>query len=237
MFFSAIFISIFTHYMWPCILQIRIQKSMLFKVTSAFVLLACASASADETWRKADARMEAMRKSFAEVRDHAHKVVEDEQRAMMAAEASEKKSEEALENSESDLEKSEAKLAQSKARVSTPTKMEESSFLEIPDSLSKYPKVAEDMKKVRDAERVYKDKMKALHEKDSELMALAKQDFADSKSALNLMGNLRTQRKHRASGSSFVETQELPPAFARILKAEAELKKVNDDLAKEFNFA
>ena len=210
---------------------------MFFKLTSAFAVIACANSSAEETWMKADARMDAMRKSFAEIRDHAHKVVEDEQRAMAKAEADAAQSESELKKSESALVMNEEDLAKTEAKLSVPVKVEESSsFMEISDVLSKYPKVAEDMKQVREAERVYKEKMQALHDKDAELMSLAKKDFEDSKNAVHMMGNLRTQRKHRGA-SSFVQMEELPPAFARVLKAEAELKKVNDDLAKEFNFA
>lgn len=216
---------------------------MLFRLASLAVLSNCVLASVDETWKKADAAIEQVQKKFADIKEHAQEVEKSiaEDKKMEATKVSEseaelKRSEAAVRESEKVLEENAKEaLVKQKEIDSSFLQMPESSFMEIPDSLAKFPKVAEDMEKLKEAEKVYNDKMKALHQQDDELLAMANKDFEDSRKSAELMGNLRTQ--HRKEASSFIQKDDLPAAFQRILQAEADLQKVNQQIAHDFNLA
>lgn len=191
------------------------------------------NSSAEETWKEADVALEGIAKRFAEVREHGDEALAQEQAEIEAANKSAKQAEEEAKSiaetmSEASSELDDAKPVEEAADVS-------SSFMEIPDSLAKFPKVAEDMKAMREAEQVFAEKMRALKARDNELMEMAQKNFAESRNVVKEIGNFRKTRN--SGSSSFLERAKLPPAFERILKAEADLKAVNDQLARDFNFA
>jgi hypothetical protein len=217
---------------------------MLFRLASLGILCNCVVASVDETWKKADAAIEQVQKKFADIKEHAQEVeksIEEdkkEEATRVSQSEEEVKRSKAIEiESEKVLEENAKKaLVKQKEIDSSFLQLPESSFMELPDSLEKFPKVAEDMERLKEAEKVYNQKMKALHQQDDELLAMANKDFEDSRKSAELIGNLRAQ--HRKEATSFVQKDDdLPAAFQRILQAEADLQKVNQQIARDFNLA
>ena len=209
---------------------------MLLRLTSSAVLAATAIGSVAETWQKADATLEQTKEKFSVVHKHADAVAAEEARILASSKQALAASADELKRSADAYKASEDSLVAPPAATAVEPVLAESSFLEIPEGFAKFPGVADDMKKVREAERVYKEKMQKLHEKDDELMALARSSFQDSKSAASLVNTLRAETNHVRGSSSFLQTGKVNPAFERILKAEDALRAVNKQLAKDFNF-
>ena len=220
---------------------------MFVRLTIALSLALCVSSSTvAENWKKADAVLEGVQKKFADIKEHAKEV----ENGMIGEEKREEesltRSENQLKESAVALEESKTKLASEKAAIENKkTELEssflessDSSFFEIPESFSRFPKVTEDLQKLKEAEKVYKDKMMLLHQKDDELLQMANKDFSDSHKAAGLIGHFRSENsKNLRRPSSFIEQDEMPAAFQRILKAEDALRAVNDKLARDFHLA
>jgi hypothetical protein len=245
---------------------------MFLRLTIALSLALLSSASSvEDTWNKADIALYEVQKKFAEVKEHAKQVEEEvmegsKKETESVAEAESKKEENAMaaEESKAELESEKSKVeaeieARKKDLDSSFLEGMDSSFLEIPESFAKFPQVAEDLKQLKEAEQVYKDKMLLLHQKDDELLAMANKDFDESHKTAALMGSLRllhekkknpsfmelneepsekqTETEKPNLRSSFVQKDEMPVAFQRILKAEEALRAVNDKLAREFHLS
>ena len=221
---------------------------MFVRLTIALSFVLSVSASvASEKWKKADAALEHIQRKFADIKEHA-KEVEDglltdekqEGESLARTETEVHESAVALEESKSKLESEETALDNKKDAIEASfLESADSSLLEIPESFSKFPKVSDDLAKLKEAEKVYKDKMMLLHQKDDELLQMANKDFADSHKAAASIGHFRGSGNGRNvhSPSSFVQQDEMPVAFQRILKAEDALRAVNDKLARDFHLA
>jgi hypothetical protein len=221
--------------------------TMMFRLAIALSLARIGTASqVENTWQKAEAVLTQVKEKMSHVQEHAQEV---------AAELTTRKEEELqkLNESEAALKKTEASAAQGEMQAEEEAAAVEkerdelessflqtgidSSFLEIPPALAKFPKVSEDMKALHQAEEVYNEKMRILHQKDEELLAMANKDFSDSHQAVAMMGHLRSQQTKRKPVSSFVQKDEMPEAFKRILKAEEDLKAVAAGIARDFHLA
>jgi uncharacterized protein YihD (DUF1040 family) len=198
---------------------------MLLKLVPLSVAVGAFAATPDELWKKAEAEVQQVEKRFADIKSHAQDV----------GAGLEEAKEQALESARPSLKQGSVPETVSTSAKSAFAQLSDSSFLEIPESLAKFPKVAEDLEQLKEAEAVYNAKMKALHEQDDALLALANKDFEDSSKAAGMIGNLRRQHERRHGASSFIETGALPDAFQRVLKAEADLEAANDKLAREFH--
>lgn len=208
-------------------------------IKCAFVLAsfsrAVSGGSVEGTWKEADKLIEQSQEKLAEVHEHANEAAAEEQQVADAARKAMHDSADNLKVSIDELEAAKAKLTSPSATEREPTSLGDSSFLELPESLAQFPGVADDMKKVRAAEKVYEEKMNLLHQKDDELLKMAQADFQEARDVGSMVGNLRSQTKSGHRGSSFLEKHSGTP-FQQVLDAEASLKAVNDKLAKEFNF-
>ena len=207
---------------------------MFIKLVTGFAVLLGVNASAQQTWEKADLTLEETKKKFAEVRKHSEEVAEKEQEIL-------EKTKRDLAESISTADRAAAKLKAEEANISPPIAGDQkmptmdSSFLELPDVLAKLPGVAEDMKRVHQAEKVYQEKMRLLKEKDDELMALARGNYEDARKASSMVDTLRSQTSH-IRGSSFMQKDDhMAPYFARILAAEEGLKAAGKKIAQDFN--
>ncbi len=193
-----------------------------------------------ETWDRAGSVMSTAEETLSEVRKHAEEAAARETDDVEAARQSMRDSEQALEKSARVFQDAEKKLLESKENVKdTPSdSVESSSFLEFPEAFSNLPGVKDDMEKVREAERRYKETMGQLRSQDDDLMNMARKNFADAGSAVSKIGSLRSKQ-----GASFLEMDKrgvsysVPETFRKVLEAEANLKKVNEELAKEFHLA
>ena len=204
-----------------------------YAVTVAVFTSCIAGSTVEETWKKADHIIEQSAERFAEVHKHADEAASEEQKIADSARQAMHDTADKLKESVDELESARAKLVLPDMK-NMPTTITDSSFMELPESFAQFPGVEEDMKKVREAEKVYQEKMNNLRAKDAELMNMAKADFQQGRDVVNMVGNLRSQTK-TLGGSSFLQTQGSTP-FQKVLDAEASLKAVNDQLAKEFNF-
>lgn len=212
---------------------------MLFKLP-AFVIGACYATVSDsivgKVWEKANSVLQSADESLNEVKEHAEEAVKRESKDVEDSRKHLHESADALEKSAAAFREAEAKLQEPvDPRGETASSFfqgEDSSFMELPASLMQFPGVAEDMKKVKAAEANFKEKMQKLHEKDDELMALAKKDFAEGRKAIDQIGHLR---REKAQPVSFIEKKIMSP-LDRVLEAEKKLKEVNDKLGKDFGF-
>jgi len=214
---------------------------MLLKV-SAILASACYASSGEadvrNVWDQAQATIKSADATLSDVREHTEEAVRreskdvEESRRHLHESADElKKSAQAFKEAEAKLQEPVDPRAEAGA-VSSFLQGDDSSFLELPASLMQFPGVVEDMKKVKAAEENFKEKMHKLHEKDDELMALAKKDFAEGRKAINQIGHLR---KDKTKPASFLEKKIMSP-LDRVLEAEKKLKEVNDKLGKDFGF-
>ena len=208
---------------------------MIYRLATSVAFVSLMQCSVEDTWKRTDAALQEVNAKFAEVRKRADEVVSDEEKTLEDAKLAAKNSEEVLEHlgepivdPEESVKKDE--LEMDKANFDNI----ESSFLELPDELKKFPGVAADMKRAQEAEHLFKEKMQALRSKDEELMKFARSNFANSHDSVKLIGHLRS-RPHSNHGSSFLEGYKLPPAFAKVKEAEEELRKVNEKLKVQFN--
>lgn len=203
-----------------------IEKMYRFVVAAALVVNS--RGSVEETWKRTDAALQDVNAKFTEVRKRADEAVAEEKKVLKDAKIAAEKSEQVLEHLGEPEKVSEENLRD--LPVDKVKFEPESSFLEIPDDLKKFPGVEEDMKRAQEAERLFKEKMHNLHEKDEELMAFARTNFAASHNAVKQIGHLR------AGGmSSFLQGYQLPPAFAKVREAQEELRKMNENLKKQFH--
>ena len=182
-----------------------------------------------DTWKQADELMENSQHKFAEISKHAAEAAVEEQKIADEARKSMHDSADRLKESVEEMEDAKSKLVM--PEISANPVPVDSSFMELPDSFSQFPGVEADMKKVREAEKVYRDKMAKLRETDDDLMKMAKADFQEGRDVVKMVGHLRSKP---AASSSFIETGTSP--FQKVLDAEKSLKAVNDQLAKDFNF-
>lgn len=255
------------------VFRILFTNVMFLRLTIALSLALFSSAgSVEDTWNKADIALNEVQKKFAEVKEHAkqveEEVMEDSKKETESVAEAESKTEESAmtaEESKAELESEKSKVeaeieARKKDLDSSFLEGMDSSFLEIPESFAKFPQVAEDLKQLKEAEQVYKDKMSLLHQKDDELLQMANKDFEDSHKTAALMGSLRLLHEKKKKGSSFMEISEepsekktetekpnlrssfvqkdeMPAAFQRILKAEEALRAVNEKLARDFHLS
>ena len=221
---------------------------MIMRLATALSLAVIgAGSTVEETWKKADDTLKKVEAKLVDVQEHANdvaaKLAEDakeEEKSVAASEEDVKRTSELAKEDEEQVKADTKTVANKRAELeSSFLQSADSSFLEIPEALAKFPKVAEDMKALHDAEQIYNDKMRILHQKDEELLAMANKDFSESRQAVALMGNLRSQQKpkRRKPVTSFVQKDEMPEAFQRILKAEADLQSVNAQIAKDFHLA
>ena len=212
---------------------------MLLKL-STLVVGACYASVSDSTvskvWDKTHSVLQSADESLSEVKEHAEEAIKRESKDVEDSRRHLHESADELEKSAAAFREAEKKLQEPvDPRGSTASSFlqgEDSSFLELPDSLMQFPGVAEDMKKVKAAEANFKEKMQKLHEKDDELMALAKKDFAEGRKAIDQVGHLRREKAHPVS---FLEKKIMSP-LDRVLEAEKKLKEVNDKLGKDFGF-
>jgi Mg2+ and Co2+ transporter CorA len=208
---------------------------MMFRLASSFLFVIGARASVQETWEKADLTLEQAKKRFAEVRKHSEEVAQKEQEVL-------EKTKKDLAASIATADKAAAKLRADEEKLSPPTVQSpksaasiDSSLLELPDVLAKLPGVSEDMKRVHEAEKVYREKMRLLKQKDDELMALARGNYEDARKASSMVDTLRSETSH-IRGSSFIQKDDhMAPYFARIVAAEEGLKATAKKIAKDFN--
>ena len=206
----------------------------MYRIVFASILLTSTLSSVSDTWKRTNAALEVVNDKFAEVRNRADAAIEVEKKTLLDAKRAAEQSAEVLEHLGEPIRDPEASLKEEEAAV-TKLKSDDtdsSSFLEIPDELKKFPGVEADMKRAQEAELVFKEKMKNLHEKDEELMAFARSNFASSRDAVKLIGHLRSRP---APHSSFLEGFKLPPAFAKVREAQEELRQVNEKLKKQFH--
>ena len=216
---------------------------MLLKL-STLIVTTCLAASEDlevkTVWDEAQAKMKTVDATLSEVRQHTEEAVKRESKDVEETRRHLHESADQLQKSALAFREAEAKLQEpvdprgEAAVLSSFLQGDDSSFLELPESLMQFPGVAEDMKKVKAAEENFKEKMKKLHEKDDELMALAKKDFAEGRKAINQIGHLRRD-KSQPPAASFLEKKIMSP-LDRVLEAEKKLKEVNDKLGRDFGF-
>jgi hypothetical protein len=212
---------------------------MLLKV-SAVLASACYASSGEvdirNVWDQARATIKSADATLSDVREHTEEAVRRESKDVEESRRHLHESADDLQKSAQAFKEAEAKLQEpidprgEAGAVSSFLQGDDSSFLELPASLMQFPGVSDDMKKVKAAEENFKEKMHKLHEKDDELMALAKKDFADGRKAINQIGHLR-----KPQPASFLEKKIMSP-LDRVLEAEKKLKEVNDKLGKDFGF-
>ena len=216
---------------------------MLLKLSAVFAT-ACYASSVDTevsgVWDQAKTAMKSVDATLNEVREHTEEAVKHESKDVELSRKHLHESADQLQKSAEAFREAEAKLQEPvdprdhAEMISSFLQGDDSSFLELPESLMQFPGVAEDMKKVKAAEENFREKMKKLHEKDDELMALAKKDFAEGRKAMSQIGHLRRGGK-QAQPASLLEKKIMSP-LDRVLEAEKKLQEVNDKLGKDFGF-
>jgi hypothetical protein len=189
-------------------------------------------------WNKANAAVHSADETFAEIRERTQAIVEKESQEVESARRHVHETADALEKSAEEFKEAEKHLLEPVDPRSSGNEAV-SSFLEsmeLPASLMQFPEVAADMEKVRAAEKDFQEKMKKLHQKDDDLMELARKDFSEGRKAISKIGHLRSSSTARKP-SSFIETgkKNLSP-LDKVLVAEERLKEVNDKLGREFGF-
>jgi uncharacterized phage infection (PIP) family protein YhgE len=183
-----------------------------------------------ETWERASSTLADAEETLSEVRKHAAEAAVHESEEVAAAKRSMHDSEKELEKSAEAFREAEEKLMASKDTPADKATIE-ASFMELPDSFSQFPGVKEDMAAVKSAEKTFKAKMEQLRNQDNDLMKMARQNFAEAGQVAGKIGHLRS------SPISFIEQGSMPESFKKVLEAEDNLKKINDELAKEFHLA
>jgi len=216
---------------------------MLFRfaaVTFGLVGVASAQQEVQAVWNKATDAVNAAEDTFSQIRKRTEEVVSKESQEVESARKHLHETAHALEKSAEQFREAESHLVEP-VDPRAPADKDASSFLEstmeLPASLMQFPEVAADMEKVRAAEKDFQEKMKKLHQKDDDLMELARKDFAEGRKAISQIGHLRSNKKVNKHGSSFLETgKKVLTPLDKVLLAEEKLKEANSKLGKDFGF-
>ena len=211
----------------------------MYLKASVILIGSCLASVSDKevknVWDQAQSTIRDTEQTLGEVREHTEEAVRRESKDV-------EDSRRHLHESADELQKSAAAFREAESKLQEPVdprtgttessflQNTDSSFLEFPESLMQFPGVAEDMRKVKAAEEKFKEKMQKLHEKDDELMALAKKDFTEGRKAMNEIGHFRKNQP-----ASFLEKKITSP-IDRVVEAEMKLKEINDKLGKDFGF-